>query len=311
MKKNNKMKKCLLILLCIFLLSGCTKTLKDEDKQIVKNEKTGQTITENIICKPTNKDTIKIYEEHDVDLSKLPECKNFTPLSNYEGLWTSIFVKPLAWVIIQISNLFKSSGIAIIITCLLIRAILFPITKKTAMQSELMKKAQPELNKLEKKYQGKDSEEDQTRKAQEMLMIYQKYKINPISGCLLSFVQIPLLFAFYEAINRTPSIFEENFLSIFQMGTTPWVGITSNHNYWYILLVALILVTTYFSFRKTLKDQSGELAAGMQMKYTIYFMLAIIGFSSLTLPSALGIYWVTSSMFTILQNIYVERKKVK
>ena len=122
---------------------------------------------------------IKIYEDNDVDISKLPECKNFTPLSNYEGLWTSLFVKPLAWVIIKISNLFNSSGIALIFTCILIRLILFPITKKTAMQSELMKKAQPELAKLEKKYAGKDSQEDQTRKAQEMRMIYQKYKINP------------------------------------------------------------------------------------------------------------------------------------
>lgn len=311
MKNNKKLKKILIIVCCIFLLSGCTKTLKNEDNQIVKNEKTGQSITENIICKPTNKDMITIYEENDVNISKLPECNEFNPLTNYEGLWTSIFVKPLAWLIIKIGSIFNNYGLAIIITCLLIRTCLFPITRKTAMQSELMKKAQPEIAKLEKKYQGKDSQEDQTKKAQEMMMIYQKYKINPVSGCLLSFVQIPLLIAFYESINRTPAIFEDKFLSVFEMGTTPWVGITVNHNYWYILLVVLILGTTYFSFRKTLKDQSGQLGAGAQMKSTIYIMLAIIGFSSFTLPSALGIYWIASSMFTILQNIYVERKKVK
>lgn len=311
MKKNRKFKQILIILLCVFCLTGCTKTLKDKDKQIVRNEETGQAVTENIICRPTNKNMIKIYEDNDVDISKLPECKNFTPLSNYEGLWTSLFVKPLAWVIIKISNLFNSSGIALILTCILIRLILFPITKKTAMQSELMKKAQPELAKLEKKYAGKDSQEDQTRKAQEMMMIYQKYKINPVSGCLLSFIQIPLLFAFYEAINRTPSIFEEKFLKVFEMGTTPLKGITENGNYWYILLVLLIIGTTYLSFRKTLKDQSGQMATGMQMKYTIYFMMALIGISSFTLPSALGVYWISSSLFTIFQNIYVERKKAK
>ena len=189
--------------------------------------------------------------------------------------------------------------------------VLFPVTQKTAMQSELLKKAQPELTKLEKKYENKTSQEDQQKKAQEMMMIYQKYKINPMSGCLLSFLQIPLLIAFYEAINRTPAIFEDTFLKVFKMGTTPWVGITTNHNYWYILLVALILVTTFFSFRKTLKDQSGTMAAGAQMKYTIYFMMILIGFTSLTLPSALGIYWITSSTFTIVQNKLVERKKAK
>ena len=243
-----------------------------------------------------------------MDVSKLPSCDKFTPLKNYEGLWTSLFVKPLAWVIIKISNLFNSSGIALILTCILIRLILFPITKKTAMQSELMKKAQPELAKLEKKYAGKDSQEDQTRKAQEMMMIYQKYKINPVSGCLLSFIQIPLLFAFYEAINRTPSIFEEKFLKVFEMGTTPLKGITENGNYWYILLVLLIIGTTYLSFRKTLKDQT---AMAKQMKGTIYFMLAMILVGAFSLPVALGIYWITSSLFTILQNMLVERKKAK
>ena len=181
-----------------------------------------------------------------------------------------------------------------------------PITRKTAMQSELIKKAQPELEKLEKKYKGKESQEDQAKKAQEMMLIYQKYQINPISGCLLSFIQIPLLFAFLEAINRTPALFENNFL-VFQMGTTPWIGIFQNNNYWYILLLVLIIGTTFFSFSKTLKDQSGPTAG--QMKYTIYFMLAMVSVASLTLPAALGMYWISSSLFTILQNIYVERKK--
>lgn len=303
-----KTKKIILILMCLFLLSGCTKTLKDKDNNVVTNNKTGQSITENIICKPTNKDVIKIYEKNGVKVSKLPDCENFNPLKNYEGLWTSIFVKPLAWVILKIGSILNSYGSSIIITCLLIRLILMPVTKKTAMQSELIKQASPELEKLEKKYKGKDSQEDQTRKAQEMMMIYQKYKINPMSGCLLAFIQLPLLFAFLEAINRTPALFENNFL-VFQMGTTPWVGIFTEHNYWYILLLVLIITTSFFSFRKTLKDQSGPNAK--QMKYTIYFMMAMIAIASLSLPAALGIYWITSSLFTIFQNIYVERKKAK
>ena len=237
----------------------------------------------------------------------MPDCDEFTPLSDYEGLWTSIFVKPLAWLILKIGNILNSYGLSIIITCLILRLVLMPFTQKTAMQSELIKQAQPELNKLEKKYKGKDSQEDQTKKAQEMMMIYQKYKINPMSGCLLSFIQLPLLFAFLESINRTPALFENDFL-VFQMGTTPWVGI-QNGNYWYILLIALIILTTFISFRKTLKDQSGPTAS--QMKYTIYFMLAMISIASFTLPAALGLYWITSSLFTILQNIYVEKKKVK
>ncbi len=298
-------KKMLLLVIIIFALTGCTKMLKDSDNKIVRNKITGGTVTENIICKPTNKDTIKIYEEHGVDIKSLPSCAKFTPLKNYEGLWTSLFVKPLAWLIIQIGKLLKNYGLAIIVTCLLIRLILFPFTRKTAMQSELLKKAQPELAKLEKKYENKTSTEDQNKKAQEMMLIYQKYKINPISGCLLAFIQLPLLLAFYEAINRTPAIFEDKLL-FFELGKTPWIGIKSGE-YIYILLVVLIFLATLFSFRKTLKDQTANPA--MNMKTTLYIMLAIITYSSFTLASAVGIYWITSNVFTILQNYLVERKK--
>ena len=303
--KKSKYPKILILLLCLFMLTGCTKILKDSDKKVVKSDETGQVLTENIICKPTNKNMIELYEEHGIDIESLPDCSKFSPVGNYEGLWTSLFVKPLAWIIIKIGLLLKNYGLALIVTCLAIRLILFPFTRKTAMQSELIKKAQPELTKLEKKYENKTSAEDQNKKAQEMMLIYQKYKINPVSGCLLAFIQLPLLLAFYEAIQRTPAIFEDKFL-FFELGKTPWTAIKSGE-YVYIILVILIFVATLFSFRKTLKDQSANPA--MNMKTTLYFMLAIITYSSFTIASAVGIYWVTSNVFTIIQNLLVERKK--
>ena len=303
--KNNKTIKLLIVFMCLFLLTGCTKILKDSDKKVVRDSETGQVLTENIICKPTNTSTIELYNEYGVDLESLPACSKFSPIGNYEGLWTSLFVKPLAWVIIKIGLLLKNYGLALIATCLLIRLILFPFTQKTAMQSELIKKAQPEMAKLEKKYENKTSVEDQNKKAQEMMMIYQKYKINPLAGCILAFIQLPLLLAFYEAIQRTPAIFEDKLL-FFELGKTPWTAIKGGE-YIYILLVILIFVATLFSFRKTLKDQAANPA--MDMKYTLYFMLAIITYSSFTIASAVGIYWITSNLFTIIQNKMVERKK--
>ena len=300
-------KKILVLILCVFLLTGCTKMLKDSDSKPVRNEESGQILTENIICRPTNEKTISLYEEYNVDIDKLPACNKFSPIGHYEGLWTSLFVKPLAWLIIKIGVILKNYGLALITTCLLIRLILYPFTRKTAIQSEIMKQAQPEMAKIEKKYENKTSPEDQNKKAQEMMMIYQKYKINPISGCLLAFIQLPLLLAFYEAIQRTPAIFEDKFL-FFELGKTPWIAIKGGE-YIYILLVVLIFVATLFSFRKTLKDQTAT--PGMNMKPTLYFMLAIITYSSFTIASAVGIYWITSNIFTIVQNLLVERKKVK
>ena len=140
MKNKYKIKQIFIIIMCVLLLSGCTKTLKDKKNNVVINKETGQSITENIICKPTNDNVTKLYKKNGIKVSRLPECKNFSPLENYEGLWTSIFVKPLAWLIIQIGLLLKNYGLSIIITSLLIRLLLMPVTKKTAMQSELLKK---------------------------------------------------------------------------------------------------------------------------------------------------------------------------
>lgn len=315
MKQNKKTAKILLLVLSLVMLTGCTKTLTDENKKAIKDEASGKTLTENILCRPTNESAIKIYEENNVDIDTLPKCENFQPFDEYEGLWTTIFVKPLAWVIIKIGYLLGTiglsqglaNGFAIILSCLAIRLILYPFTKKTAMQSEKMKEVQPQLEKLEKKYKNRTSEEDQKRKAEEMMMIYQKNKINPVSSCLLSFIQIPLLFAYLEAINRTPVIFENKFLKL-DMGTTVSHGIMSNLWYLYAILLLLILATSYLSFRKTLKDQT---AMAAQMKGTIYFMLAMIVIAAFSLPVALGLYWITSSIFTVIQNLIVERKKVK
>ena len=312
---KKKTVKILLLILSITMLTGCTKTLTDENNKAVKNEETGKTLTENVLCRPTDENTINLYKENGVEVEKLPACENFKPFDEYEGLWTTIFVKPLAWLIINMGVLINKIGIgkgiayglSIILSCLLIRLIMYPFTKKTAMQSEKMKEIQPQLDKLQKKYQNKTSEEDQRKQAEEMMMLYQKYKINPISSCLLSFIQIPLLFAYLEAINRTPVIFENTFLKL-DMGRTISSGIMSNNWYMYVLFLLLIIGTSFLSFRKTLKDQT---AMAAQMKGTIYFMLAMIVIASFSLPVALGLYWIASSVFTVIQNLIVERKKAK
>ena len=81
-----KSRKVLLLVLVVFLLTGCTQTLKDKDNNVVTNKETGQAITQNIICQPEDENVRNIYTENGIDLDKLPMCKNFTPLDNYEGI---------------------------------------------------------------------------------------------------------------------------------------------------------------------------------------------------------------------------------
>ena len=118
MKKNKKY--LILILVLLLLTTGCTKTLTDKKNNPVKNEVTGQNLTKNIICKPTNKETIKLYEKNGVKVNKLPECKNFKVTSGkYEGLWTSLFVKPLAFILILFGNKVGNYDISLIFISLI------------------------------------------------------------------------------------------------------------------------------------------------------------------------------------------------
>lgn len=306
-KKNNKIKILLLVILLLLLSTGCTKSLSDpETKKAITNPTTGQSLTENILCQPTDKETIEIYEKYEdiVDIDKLPTCKKFKITSGgYDGLWDSIFIKPLAWAIIKIGTFVRSYGLSLIITSLLIRMIAIPITRKTAIQSELIAKAKPELDRLEKKYENKTDQASMMKKSQEMTMIYKKYNINPVSGCLYAFLQIPLFIAFLEAINRVPAIFEENFIG-FQLGTTPVVGM-QNGNYLYIIIIALVGLTTYFSFKlnSTSTDVNGQ---NTMMNKVMVITITVM---SLFMSTALGIYWTTTNLFTVVQNLLVKRSK--
>lgn len=305
------MKKKIIIVLLLFLtlsMTGCTKILKDDKNKVVTNPETGQSLPENVLCKPEAEKTLEIYKKYDIKVDKLPSCSEFSiTTSGYEGLWTTMFVKPLAWVIIKLGELTRNYGFAVIIITLLIRILMVPVTKKTALQSENMQKAKPELDRLEKKYKNKTDQDSMMQKSQEMLMIYKKYEINPMSGCLFSLIQIPLFFAFYEALNRLPVIFEENF-GPFQLGTSPLIGMKSG-NFLYIIFVILVIIVTYFSFKLNSGASMSKEQAD-QMKMMTNVMLIFISIMSFTISTGIALYWIVNSGFTVFQNLYVKRGKL-
>ena len=304
LKQKNKI-KLIIVLVLLLITTGCTTTLTDKNKKPVRNEVTGQNLKKNIICQPTNKETIKIYKENGVKVDKLPKCENFKITSGkYEGLWTSLFVKPLAFVLIFFGKNVGNYAVSLIILTLIIRLLAYPVTKKTALQSELIKKAQPELDRLKNKYKNKTDQESMMKQQQEMMMIYKKHNINPLSGCLFSFLQLPLFIAFFEAVQRTPAIFEDKFLTL-QLGTTPSVGIFTSHWLAYAIIILLIGGSTYYSLR--MNSTANMTDPTMKMMPTMMTVMLVL--TGIFMPSGLGIYWVTSNIFTIVQNIIVKRSK--
>lgn len=334
-------KKIILILFLVIVLTGCSKTLVDKDKKPVKYEaihlcekcdeicinedtkesckkecndncsifktnETGQMLTENILCKPTNKDVIKIYEKYKVDIEKLPACNEYKLSdSKYEGLWDTVFVKPLAWLILKVGAWLNNYGLSLIIISILIRVVLMPVTKNTALQSENIKKAQPQIKKIEKKYEGKTDQESVMKKSQETMLLYKKYNINPMSSCLFAIIQIPLLFAFIEAINRTPAIFEGKFLG-FNLGMTPTIAIQKGL-WFYIIIVLVLAIITYLSFKLN-KGASSSLENQKQMNIMNTVFIVMIVFMSFSMTTAVSLYWIASNIFTVIQNVLVKKR---
>ena len=191
---------------------------------------------------------------------------------------------------------------------LAIRLILMPFARKTQSQSDNMKKAAPEIQRIEKKYADKTDTDSMMAKSQETMLVYKKYNINPMSSCLMSFIQLPLFFAFLEAINRVPAIFEDSFLGL-NLGMTPLVGLKQGQ-YLYIVLIILIFLTTYFSFKKSMATSAnGE--QEKQMKHMLTFMLVFIEIAPFNLSTAIALYWVVTNGFVILQNFIFQKLSEK
>lgn len=305
--KATKLKIILLLIMSLTFVGCESKYLADDEGKTITTEASGRTLRTDILCLPKEEEVINIYNEVDAKLySGLPACKDLKiTTGGYEGLWMSFLVKPLAFLIILIGTYVGNYGLALIITSIIIRLCLYPLTKKTAEQSEKMSKAKPDLEKLEKKYKDKKSKEEAVNKNQEMMTIYKKHHINPVGGCLFSMIQLPLFIAFLSSINRVPAIFEETFLG-FNLGVTPKMAIFTNGDWYYIIIVILIVVTSFFSFKFTSQDNGSDQAK--QMKSMMKFMIIFIGFASFTLSTAIGVYWITSSLFTIGQNLIVKRR---
>ena len=306
-----KKKICVIAAIILLTLTGCNKQLVDGDKKRVMDEKTGQSLSANILCLPENEEILeqyKKYEEYmDVKFSDLPKCSNMKIYEKkaYNGLWVQLFVRPLAWVIINLGKILGNYGVSVMVIGIIIRLIMMPFSAKTIRQQENLKKAQPELERIEKKYKDKTDQESMMQKSQETLNIYKKYSVNPISSCLVSFIQLPLFFAFLEAINRVPAIFE-NYFWKFQLGTTPLVGIKEG-NYFYIILIVLIVLFTALSFKMTMSQTSVTTESGIQTKYMMIFMTVFIGIASIQLPSAIALYWVVTNAFNVFQTIIFKK----
>lgn len=302
----------IILTVMVLLTSACGNNnyLKDENNQPVKYEVTGQMLQKDILCRPTqDTELYNIYVQYedqlDFKLKDLPECRDFQINSNESSSpWQIIFVKPVAYLVIKLGYKVNNLGLAVVLIGLLIRLVLMPLQIKSQNQNKNMQKATPEIKRLDVKYKDKTDQESLMAKQKETMMIYQKYKVSPMLGCLLAFIQLPLFFAFLQAIYRIPTIYEESFLGM-NLGTTPWVGISSGQMSYLVLLI-LIAGSTFFSFKYSMSQSGGATPPEMkgQMDMMMNVMIVMVIFTSFSLPTAIGLYWIVTYAFISLQTYF-------
>lgn len=229
----------------------------------------------------------------------------------------TILYEPLYNILVALTGLMPVGdvGLAIIALTVAVRVILFPFQHKQSKSQQALKKIQPELEAIKKKHAG-----DRQKLALEQMALFKRHGVNPFSGIANLFIQLPILFALYFVFSRglpfdpallypfvsLPETVNLNFLGL--------IDLTSRS----IPLAVLAGITQFIQVRLSVpplppkkegaaSSLADDFARSMNLNLR-YFMPAIILFVSLTLPSAIVLYWVTSTVFMIGHELIVRRK---
>jgi YidC/Oxa1 family membrane protein insertase len=209
----------------------------------------------------------------------------------------------------------KDIGIAIILLTILIKILLYPTSAKAVISQLAMQKLQPRMKEIQEKYK-----DDKEKQAHEMLELYKKEKVNPFSGLLIQIPIIIVLIALYKVFME--GFNPEALTVLYKFIPNPG---EINHMFFQVIdlakpnlwLAILAGITQYFQAKtlmpqKQSKNLSGSIdTAAMIQKQTLYFFPIITIVILMGLPSALGLYWATSSVLSVLQQELILKKNKK
>lgn len=215
-------------------------------------------------------------------------------------------------------------GFAIIVTTLLLKFLMIPLSQKQIESQRKMQLIQPKIKELQAKY--KDRKEEQTKA---LLELYKTEKVNPFAGCLPMLLPLIFLLAFYQVIiNISKSHFTLHGADLYTFVANPG---TVNHLFFSIVdlsqpsyvLAILSAVVLYFQMKEMMASQGTDkkidwlakepdftAIMSKQMLYVGPGMTLFIGF---TFPAALSLYWFVSTVFAYIQQkvVFLKAEKVK
>lgn len=230
------------------------------------------------------------------------------------NLFFKILYQPLfnALIFLYQNFSFGDLGIAIILLTLVIRIILFPLFYKGAKDQSIMQRLQPKIKEIQSQHKN-----NREKQAQALMALYKEHKVNPFSGFLLLIIQLPILLALYRVFLKElspeslsavysfisqPESFNINFLNMFDLGQKSAVIAAVAGLFQYLQAKFSLIKSSKPSDELTSMERMGRQMVFIGPAMTFFFLYF------LNLPSAVGVYWMTTAAFSFIQQIVINKR---
>jgi YidC/Oxa1 family membrane protein insertase len=201
------------------------------------------------------------------------------------------FIKPFSiaiiWLLPKIYSAIPNYGIVVLIFALLIKIIVYPLSRKQTLAMTKMKDLQPKMKKLQERYKN-----DPARLNKEMMKLYKEAGANPLSGCLPLLPQMPLFFALFTVFRTTIEFRGASFLG--------WITDLSVPDPYYILPIVMV-VTMFIQQKMTMSDP--------KQKMMIYIMPLFFGWLFMNFPAGLVLYWTGFNILSLVETIFIRKQQ--
>ena len=212
-------------------------------------------------------------------------------------------IQLLHWILVNLHEWLSSGGLgeswawglAIIGLTIVVRLVLFPLTWKQFSSAQAMQAIQPKMKELQQKHKG-----DRAKLQQETMKLYQEHRVNPFASCLPIVLQLPVFISLYYAIKGTGYL-DKAMTGALADASFLWIPHLGDPDPYYILLV-LYVVSQLVSTELMLTAQTEKSQKMIMRAMPIMFVFFLFRF-----PAGLFVYWVTTNLWTIGQQLIIRK----
>jgi len=231
-----------------------------------------------------------------------------TPWSLDAGFFDFILTIPMAKGILFIGDALGNVAWGVIGITVFINIIILPLMIKSTESQQKMQLIQPEMEKIQRKYAGRKDQASQMRQSAEIQALYKKHDVSMLSS-FSTFLTLPIMLAMWQAVQRIEILYETTFLGL-NLGSTP-ASQFAEGQWVYIIIVAIVGISQYLAIEINnimLKRNPRYKVSKQQksMKTMNFVMTLMIVWFAVSMPTAMSLYWITTSIITIVRTVYIQ-----